>query len=73
MPIARHYSLHSILPNSSLATFVFNLEQKEKGFSYRRERRKKVLVIVAREGRRKKVLVIVAREGRSNKSKDVSN
>jgi len=34
LPIAPHYSLHSILPNSLLATFVFNLEQKEKGFSY---------------------------------------
>ena len=33
LPIARHYSLHSILPNSSLATFVFNLYQKEEGFS----------------------------------------
>ena len=45
LSIARYYSLHSILPNSSLATFVFNQEQKEKGFSYRRERRKEVLVI----------------------------
>jgi len=64
LPIARHYSLHSILPNSSLATFVFNKEQKEEGFSYlgekeegfsyRRERRKKEEGFSYRRERRKK-------------------
>ncbi|MEG5070169.1 hypothetical protein [Microcoleus sp. B3-D2] len=34
LPIARNSSLHSILPPSSLATWVFNLYQKEEGFSY---------------------------------------